>query len=54
MIDIVDSERVRVIRLNRPEVKNAMNEALWDATAEAFIEAEQQPVDCRRRAHGVG
>ena len=43
MIEIVDSERVRVIRLNRPEVKNAMNEALWDATAEAFIDAEQSP-----------
>jgi enoyl-CoA hydratase/carnithine racemase len=43
MIEIVDSERVRVIRLNRPDVKNAMNEALWDATTEAFIEAEQSP-----------
>jgi enoyl-CoA hydratase/carnithine racemase len=39
MIDITDTGRIRTIRLARPEAKNAMNEALWDATAEAFIDA---------------
>ena len=36
MIDITDQDRVRTVRLNRPEAKNAMNEALWHATADAL------------------
>lgn len=39
MIDISDVDRIRTIRLDRPEAKNAMNEALWDATTEAFLAA---------------
>lgn len=43
MIDISDADRIRTIRLNRPEAKNAMNEAMWDATAEALIAAAVDP-----------
>ena len=43
MIDISDIDRVRTIRLDRPEAKNAMNEALWDATTEAFLAAADDP-----------
>lgn len=43
MIEITDADRVRTIRLNRPEAKNAMNEALWDATTEAFLAAADDP-----------
>lgn len=43
MIDISDVDRIRTIRLDRPEAKNAMNEALWDATTEAFLAAPDDP-----------
>ena len=43
MIDISDVDRIRTIRLDRPEAKNAMNEALWDATTEAFLAAADDP-----------
>jgi enoyl-CoA hydratase/carnithine racemase len=39
VIEVTDSDGVRLVRLNRPGSKNAMNEALWDATTEAFIDA---------------
>lgn len=39
MIDISTHGRIRTLRLERPEAKNAMNEAMWDATTEALIEA---------------
>lgn len=38
MIRIDDHGRVRVITLDRPEARNAFNEALYDAAAEALIE----------------
>lgn len=41
MIDITNEGRVRVIRLNRPESKNAFNEALYDEVTEALIEADK-------------
>ena len=41
MIDITNEGRVRVIRLNRPESKNAFNEALYDQVTEALIEADK-------------
>ena len=40
MIRIEDTDRVRVVRFDRPEALNAFNEALYDATTEALIEAE--------------
>ncbi len=43
MLDITDADRVRTLRLNRPEAKNAMNEAMWDLTTEAFMGAADDP-----------
>jgi enoyl-CoA hydratase/carnithine racemase len=39
MIRIDDHARVRVIRFDRPEARNAFNEALYDAVADALIDA---------------
>ncbi len=43
MIETTDSDRIRLLQLNRPEAKNAMNEAMWDAAAEALIDAGDDP-----------
>jgi len=43
MIDITDAERIRTIRLNRPEAKNAMNQAMWIGCAEALTTAADDP-----------
>lgn len=43
MIRIEDVDRVRTITLDRPEALNAFNEALYDATAEALIDAAGDP-----------
>jgi len=40
VIDVLNDGRVRVFRLNRPEAKNAFNEALYDSLTELLIEAE--------------
>ena len=40
MIEISNDGRVRVLRLDRPESKNAFNEALYDGLTEALIEAD--------------
>ncbi len=37
MLETEDHGRVRLLRLNRPEAKNAFNEALYDATADALL-----------------
>jgi enoyl-CoA hydratase/carnithine racemase len=39
VLRIEDVERVRVVTLDRPEALNAFNEALYDATAEALVDA---------------
>jgi len=39
MLHIHDTDRVRVLTLDRPETRNAFSEALYDATAEALIDA---------------
>jgi enoyl-CoA hydratase/carnithine racemase len=39
MLEIVDDARVRTITLDRPEALNAFNEALYDATTEALLDA---------------
>ena len=43
MIEITDDGRVRTITLRRPEAKNAMNVAMWDGTAQAFLDAQDDP-----------
>lgn len=39
VLEITDIDRIRTITLNRPEALNAFNEALYDATADALIDA---------------
>jgi enoyl-CoA hydratase/carnithine racemase len=39
MITVEDTERVRVVTFDRPEARNAFNEALYDAVAEAVAAA---------------
>ncbi|MSY18882.1 MAG: enoyl-CoA hydratase/isomerase family protein, partial [Actinobacteria bacterium] len=39
MIHITDHGRVRVLTLDRPEARNAFNEALYDAATDALIAA---------------
>lgn len=43
MIRIEDTDRVRVLTLDRPDALNAFNEALYDATCEALIDAAADP-----------
>ena len=40
MIEVTNDGRVRTITLRRPEAKNAMNIAMWDAAANALLEAQ--------------
>ena len=39
MLQITDTDRVRVLTLDRPDALNAFNEALYDATSEALLAA---------------
>jgi enoyl-CoA hydratase/carnithine racemase len=43
MLEIADDARVRTITLDRPDALNAFNEALYDATVEALVEAANAP-----------
>jgi enoyl-CoA hydratase/carnithine racemase len=43
ILQIDDENRVRTLTLNRPEVLNAFNEALYEATAEALQQAAEDP-----------
>jgi len=43
VLQIRDDGRVRIITLDRPDALNAFNEALYDATAEALIDAAASP-----------
>jgi enoyl-CoA hydratase/carnithine racemase len=54
MIEVEDSDRVRLVRLNRPRARNAMNEMMWDGTAEAFIAAATDPAIAVVVLTGVG
>lgn len=39
VLEIHDADRIRTITLNRPDALNAFNEALYDATTDALIDA---------------
>lgn len=39
MLTITDSERVRLLTLDRPDALNAFNEALYDAVSQALVDA---------------
>jgi enoyl-CoA hydratase/carnithine racemase len=39
ILEIADDQRVRTLTLNRPDVLNAFNEELYEATATALVEA---------------
>jgi enoyl-CoA hydratase/carnithine racemase len=43
MIRVVDADRIRLLTLERPEQLNAFNEALYDATTDALIDAAADP-----------
>ncbi len=43
MITIADAARVRLLTLDRPDKLNAFNEALYDATTDALIDAAADP-----------
>lgn len=43
LLQIDDGNRVRTLTLNRPEALNAFNEALYDATAQALLDAADDP-----------
>ncbi|HSA50258.1 MAG TPA: enoyl-CoA hydratase-related protein [Yinghuangia sp.] len=43
VIRIEDTDRVRILTLDRPDALNAFNEALYDATCEALIDAAADP-----------
>jgi len=42
-LQITDRGRVRTLTLNRPDALNAFNEALYDACADALLEAAEDP-----------
>lgn len=42
-IEIDDADGVRVVRWNRPEALNALNDELWDATRDALLGAQADP-----------
>ena len=43
ILQIDDQNRVRTLTLNRPDVLNAFNEALYEATAEALQRPRRIP-----------
>ena len=43
IVDVQDADGVRLVTWNRPEALNAMNDALWDATRDALMEARTDP-----------
>jgi enoyl-CoA hydratase/carnithine racemase len=43
VLDIRDTDRIRIVTLDRPDALNAFNEALYDATTEALMVAADDP-----------
>jgi len=43
LLEITDGDGVRLLRWNRPEALNALNDELWDATRDALVGAQADP-----------
>ena len=43
VVEVADDGAVRVVRLNRPEARNAFNSALYDAVTDALVTAAASP-----------
>jgi len=43
LVETTDADGVRLVRWNRPESLNAMNDELWDATRDALVGAQADP-----------
>lgn len=43
MVEITDTDGVRLLTWNRPEALNALNDELWDATRDALVSARTDP-----------
>ena len=43
MVEVTDADGVRLIRWNRPEALNALNDDLWDGTRDAMVGAQEDP-----------
>ena len=43
MVEVTDADGVRLIRWNRPEALNALNDDLWDGTRDAMVGAQKDP-----------
>jgi enoyl-CoA hydratase/carnithine racemase len=41
MVEVTDADGVRLIRWNRPEALNALNDDLWDGTRDAMVGAQE-------------
>jgi len=42
-VDVRDDAAIKTLRLNRPQKKNALSLAMYEALAEALVEAQRQP-----------
>ena len=40
LLEVTDGDGVRLLRWNRPDALNALNDELWDATRDALVEAQ--------------
>ncbi|MGH9085165.1 MAG: enoyl-CoA hydratase/isomerase family protein, partial [Acidimicrobiales bacterium] len=40
LLEVTDGDGVRLLRWNRPDALNALNDELWDATRVALVEAQ--------------
>ena len=43
VLDVTDDGRVRIVRINRPDALNAMNNATFAAIRDALVEAAEAP-----------
>jgi enoyl-CoA hydratase/carnithine racemase len=43
LVEIADTDGVRLVTWNRPEALNALNDELWDATRDALASAQADP-----------